>query len=46
MVFMCTEISQFKKQVTYNMQKKFCRCATLQMTLFNPLNVNNVLQYQ
>ena len=46
MVFICTEKSQFKKQVTYNIQKKLCRCVPLQMTSFNPLNVNDVLEYQ
>ena len=46
MVFICTEKSQFKKQVTYNIQKKLGRCVLLQMTSFNPLNVNHVLKYQ
>ena len=46
MVFICIEESQFKNQVTYNMQKKLCRSEPLQMTSFNPLNVNDVLKYQ
>ena len=46
MVFICTEKSQFKKQVTYNIQKKLWRFVPLQMTSFNPLNVNDILKYQ
>ena len=45
MVFICTEKSQFKKQVTCNIEKKLCRYVPLQITSFNPLNVNDVLKY-
>ena len=45
-MFICTEKSQFKKQVMYNKQKKFCRFLPFQMTSFNPMNVNDVLKYQ